>query len=94
MKTKGYSAGGCVLADKTKCTLSTFACCDQGRAARWGMSIEHRPIEGSEFMHPQWCGACDACGPAPTVCLACSYSPEGGPLSPVAWPCEHAKEDA
>lgn len=57
------------------------------------MQLEHRPIEGSDFMHPQWCGGCDACGPAPTICLACSYGESGGPLGrPTAWPCAHVDQ--
>lgn len=81
-----YPAGGCVLRDKTTCTLPPATCCDEGLAIRW--PGEHKPVEGSDFMHPQWCGACDACGPAPTVCLACSYDTDGGPRDrPVDWPC-------
>lgn len=35
MTTKGYPAGGCVLADKTKCELPWLTCCDEGRQVRW-----------------------------------------------------------
>lgn len=53
---------------------------------------DHRPVEGSDFMFPEWCGACDACGPAPTICAACSYD-EHGPLpAPVLWPCKHVPD--
>lgn len=30
-----FPAGGCVLTDKTRCTLPYGACCDHGRATRW-----------------------------------------------------------
>lgn len=53
---------------------------------------KHRPVEGSAFMYPQWCGGCGVCGPAPTVCLACSFD-ENGPLDrPTIWPCAHQSE--
>ncbi|GIE35921.1 hypothetical protein Ait01nite_089660 [Actinoplanes italicus] len=53
------------------------------------MKLEHVPVEGWEFMPAGWCGGCEHCisYPVPTVCLACSYSPEGGPGDPVTWPC-------
>lgn len=52
-------------------------------------ALMHVPVEGWEFMPAGWCGGCEHCisYPAPTVCLACSYSPEGGPEDLVAWPC-------
>lgn len=52
------------------------------------MKLEHVPVEGWDFMPPEWCGGCEHCisYPAPEVCLACSY-PEGGPMSAVMWPC-------
>lgn len=31
----GFPAGGCVLRDKTTCTLPYVTCCDHGRAIRW-----------------------------------------------------------
>lgn len=33
--TDRYPPGGCVLADKTRCTLPYATCCDHGRAIRW-----------------------------------------------------------
>lgn len=76
--------------------MTTVRCtCPKGCNAPWQSPGEcpmhgHRPIEGSDFMFPEWCGACDACGPAPTVCAFCSYDAEGGPDKPVDWPCAHA----
>jgi hypothetical protein len=50
--------------------------------------LTHTPVGGEEFMPDGWCGACESCSPAPTVCLACSYI-SGGPSAPVLWPCAH-----
>ncbi|GIM88761.1 hypothetical protein [Paractinoplanes toevensis] len=57
------------------------------------MSItEHQPIEGYDFMPPGWCGACETCSPAPTICGACSYDLDGHPLEPVTWPCAYGRQ--
>jgi hypothetical protein len=52
--------------------------------------LTHTPVDGGDFMPSGWCGACEHCGPAPVICLACSYTPDGGPNTPVLWPCPHA----
>jgi hypothetical protein len=55
------------------------------------LKLEHRPIEGYDFMPSGWCGACEHCGPAPTICLACSFDVDGMPVEAVRWPCAHAE---
>lgn len=50
----------------------------------------HVAILGDDFMPAGWCGGCETCRnyPAPTVCLACSYGPDGHPYDrPTNWPC-------
>lgn len=52
---------------------------------------EHRPVSGDDFMPAGWCGGCEVCYPAPMICLACSYDPNGeSEPRPVPWPCEMA----
>jgi hypothetical protein len=53
------------------------------------LALDHRPVEGWEFMPSGWCGGCEHCisWPAPTVCVACSYDRQGYPAQAVMWPC-------
>lgn len=45
----------------------------------------HTPVGGADFMPAGWCGGCGWCGPAPDVCLACSYDSDGHPAEGVLW---------
>lgn len=63
-------------------------------------AYSHRPVPGDDFMPAGWCGGCEHCYPAATVCLACSYDPPGstdpediaraGMKTPVNFPCAFA----
>jgi hypothetical protein len=52
-----YPPGGCVLTDKTRCTLSPFECCDHGLLTRW--PGDHKATDG---------GTCQVCDPQRFPC--------------------------
>lgn len=57
---------------------------------RWHLPV-HQAVEGTDFMFPEWCGACETCAQyqSPIVCGVCSYDPRSGhPTEPVLWPCQ------